>query len=195
MSHHCSVNNPILNLIPNNLKGITILDCGFGYGYWGYSFKVRKDGDPVLIGIEIFAPYIEKVKKTGIYEHLIYSDIRCCPLREYSVDYIIAIEILEHIKREWGLKLINELYNICKYNIIISTPFGFLPTKGYDENEHQIHKASFFPKDFKEKGFSVIIINKKTIPRSLKIFIKIRNMVLRKNYEQKQIIAYKSKVN
>ena len=58
------------------MDGYGIVDFGFGYGYWGYSIKIRKDGNPTLMGLEIFPSYIGKVRKTKIYDHLILGDIR-----------------------------------------------------------------------------------------------------------------------
>ena len=193
MSHHHSINNQVLNLVPQKVDGCGILDFGFGYGYWGHSIKVRKDGDPTLVGLEIFPPYIEKIRKTKIYDHLVLGDVRYYPFRSGSVDIVIATEVLEHIEKEQGLRLIDELFDLCRKRVIISTPLGFMRTKGYDDNKHQIHKSAYYTEEFTKRGYNVRIIRMQPLPRLIRIFEYIYRKLKGWYATRKQIVACKVK--
>jgi len=191
MSHHYSINNPILNLIPKDIDKCIILDFGFGYGYWGYTIKIRKDGDPKIIGLEIFPPYVKKVYKTKIYTHIVIGDIRYYPFKKEIADIVIATEVLEHIERESGLRLIDKLFDLSRNLTIISTPLGFMKTKGYDDNKHQIHQSAYKAEDFTKKGYYVKIIRIQPLPRIVRIFNQIYRKLRGRNTIRKQIVAHK----
>ncbi len=97
MSHNPSIDRPVMNLIPDDIDGIIILDVAHGLGSWGYQMRTKKKGNPILIGLDIWPPYVEKVNQMNIYDELIICDARKPPLRSRSIDIIIACEILEHI--------------------------------------------------------------------------------------------------
>jgi len=38
-------------LLPDNIDGISILDCACGFGTWGFFIKSQKDGVPYIEGL------------------------------------------------------------------------------------------------------------------------------------------------
>lgn len=76
--------------------------------------------------------------------------------KENEFDAIFALDLIEHIEKEDGKKLINKLIKISKDLIIIYTPNGFLPQKGTIDNPYQEHKSGWDITDFKAFKFEVV---------------------------------------
>jgi len=76
-----------------------------------------------------------------------------------SFDCVLASDLIEHLTKEDGLKLIDMMEKIAKNKIIIFTPNGFLSQGEYDNNPWQIHKSGWTVKEMKEKGYEVIGID------------------------------------
>ena len=76
--------------------------------------------------------------------------------KENEFDVVVALDLIEHIEKDDGKKLINKLIKISKDLIIIYTPNGFLPQKGTIDNPYQEHKSGWNIKDFKAFKFKVM---------------------------------------
>lgn len=57
------------------------------------------------MGIDIFRPYLEEVRRKGVYHDLILGDVRFLPFKEKSFDAVICMEVLEHLERQDGERL------------------------------------------------------------------------------------------
>ncbi|MFA6513916.1 MAG: class I SAM-dependent methyltransferase [Patescibacteria group bacterium] len=77
-------------------------------------------------------------------------------LPEESVDTIFILDVIEHLDKNEGERLLKETEKIAKKQIIIFTPLGFLPQKsenkkdawGMDGGDWQEHKSGWLPEDF-----------------------------------------------
>jgi hypothetical protein len=77
-------------------------------------------------------------------------------LPENSVDTIFILDVIEHIEKEKGEKLLKATEKIAKKQIVIFTPLGFLPQEnsgkkdgwGLDGGDWQSHKSGWLPSDF-----------------------------------------------
>jgi len=164
VSHADILTNPILELIPEG--HFTILDIACGFGDWGHLIKTRKNGSYHLTGVEIWTPYLERLKRLKIYDELIEADVRYYETsRKY--DIIIACELLEHLKREEGFKLLDTLESACDLRIIISTPHGLTDQSALDENDFQRHISAWFREDFKNRGYKIKVIRQPLRPKRL----------------------------
>lgn len=74
-----------------------------------------------------------------------------------SVDSIFLLDVIEHIEKETGKKILAQCERIARQQIIIFTPYGFMPqhvdheTKdawGLSGNSVQEHISGWTPKDF-----------------------------------------------
>ena len=121
-----------------NIQPTSILDCGVGFGKWGflcrecldiYAGRVFPEEWKVRIeGIEIFKPYIENFLWLGkIYDSIIIGDMReILPqlLQEKKqFDLIIACDVIEHIPKEDALECIKTMKALANH-IILSIPIG-----------------------------------------------------------------------
>ena len=107
------------------------------------------------VGAELFEPYLKESRKAGIHNEYILLDIRKIEFKPKSFDCVLGLEILEHLTKEEGYKLIKKMESVAKRKCIISTPNGFLPQEKHDLNKLQIHKSGWTVDDFKNLGYKV----------------------------------------
>ena len=78
-----------------------------------------------------------------------------------SVDSIFLIDVIEHLDKDVGKKLLLETQEIAKYQVIVFTPWGFMPQEhpsgkdswGLDGVSWQEHKSGWLPEDFEGDGW------------------------------------------
>jgi ubiquinone/menaquinone biosynthesis C-methylase UbiE len=92
--------------------GRCILDIGCASG--GYVNELLKRGYNVY-GIDLFLRPIQK----SITNRLILGDATDLPFRENSFDTILLFNVLEHVD---DIKVLSEVYRVCKQNIVFSVP-------------------------------------------------------------------------
>jgi len=137
-------------------EGTTILDVGCGR--CSPLKDVRKKC--YKVGLDIYEPYISKSKKLRIHDEYVVGDARTLPFPSNSFDYVIAIEVIEHLTKSDGLKMIKEMERIAKKKIILTTPNGFLPAyAGPEDNPSEKHISGWTVNEFKQLNFSVYGLN------------------------------------
>lgn len=66
------------------------------------------------------------------------------------------MQVIEHLPKEKGFKLLTQVEEIGKKQVIISTPMGIHRQEEYDGNQLQEHQSFWLPNDFKKYGYEVI---------------------------------------
>jgi SAM-dependent methyltransferase len=135
-------------------KEYSFLDvgCGNGSGLDRFVGKFTLN----ITGIDIFQPYINKLKNTGRYVNLVIGDIRYLPFKPKSFNSILCTEVIEHLTKDEGLHLLSQFEIVARKSIIITTPSGFLKRQKHDGNLHQLHISGWSPQDFIDLGYKVI---------------------------------------
>lgn len=105
----------------------SLLDLGCGYGWFALRIRTELEhGSKVyLVGCDIHEPYLMKIKDLGLYDDLVACDVRMAPFRRKSVDLILATDLIEHMEKKDGTKLLRDTMIIGRKAVIISTPLGF----------------------------------------------------------------------
>lgn len=76
---------------------------------------------------------------------------------DLSVDTVLALDLIEHLKKEDGFELLKEADRVAKKQIIFFTPLGFVSNEQTDSNtdawglhgkELQKHRSGWLPEDF-----------------------------------------------
>lgn len=75
---------------------------------------------------------------------------------ERSVDSVVLLDVIEHLEKEEGRRLLAQTEKIARQQIIIFTPLGFLPQHhpdgkdawGMDGGIWQEHRSGWEPEDF-----------------------------------------------
>ena len=177
--HPHSLNSVILKLLPSNLDGIKILDCGCGIGEWGFLMRTRLKGRPILYGIDRKAKYIDKIEKLNIYDALFVDDVlnidKIFPKNHFHI--ILAIEVLEHLEKKDGYIFLKKIEKVCSGRIILSTPNGYLKCV--------THKCGWNESELKSLGYKTFRIPYTRLPRTLlfvnelrRIFLGVKNQLI-----------------
>jgi SAM-dependent methyltransferase len=187
------MNKPVLEIIPDNLDGLKILDVGFGYGEWGLMLRTRKKGNPYIVGIDIFKPYYDKQKPLRIYNEIHNINALDYPKGvQETFDIILVSEVIEHIEKKEGYQLLSKLDTLCTSLLIVTTPRGeTFHGKAVDENIHNCHISGWELQELQELGFNTQTVDKTPLPKILRLVDKIRRFLFALPRHPQQIIAWK----
>jgi len=164
----------VLEFIPSDLNRMLVLDVGCAKGYLGYQIRTKKSGNPTVLGLDLWVPYIKEVRSfhadyVRIYDDLIMADARYMPFRGQVFNLLIASELLEHLPREDGFRLLKEMERISKDRIITSTPSRFFEQEQLDNNPYQRHVSRWKEEDFVKSGYEVKVVYGKSLNLGEKI--------------------------
>ncbi len=136
----------------------TVLDLGCGDGtLMGFLSKGEKWQ---ITGIDIYQKAIEGARKRNTYYKLIRGDllktIQNNNLKS-KYDVVFFSQVIEHVTRNQGEKILDEIEKLAKKRIIVGTPRGFMeqPHEFLDGNPHQVHKSGWSIEDFSSRGYKV----------------------------------------
>lgn len=147
------------------IEGYKILDIACGKGKWGYLLRVdfwytssgksSKKQVEYLIGTDVFQPYLNFVKKHEVYDDVILCDALHLPFKDQSFDTSLAIEVIEHLKKKDGDKLLNEAERVSGKSVIITTPHNPFRQDSLNGNVHQTHISKWSAKEFEVRGYNI----------------------------------------
>lgn len=132
----------------------TVLDLGCGP-----SSPIRNlPRDFHSVGIDIFEKSIEESKEKCIHDEYFVMDTLDIEqkFQPNSFDCVIAIDLIEHLKKEDGIELIRLMEKMAKKKVVIFTPNGFLFQQEHDGNLWQIHKSGWSVPEMRRMGYKVI---------------------------------------
>jgi len=128
----------------------SVLDLGCGDNSLIQYYNI-----PFSVGVEIFEPYLQKSKKRSIHNQYIKLDIRKIEFKPKSFNVVLCGEVLEHLTKEDGYRLIKKMKKWAKNKIVITTPNGYLWQDGYDGNLLQEHRSGWSVKELEKLGFKI----------------------------------------
>lgn len=131
-------------------KESSILELGAGYGFFLYFLK--ENGFNNIFGIDISSEPIEIAKKNGI-NNIIYADIQdFLSSKEKAYDLIVAIDVLEHFKKEEVFNLLQKIYSSLREEgiLLLQVPNGDYPFGGGYQHGDFTHETTFTPKNMRQ---------------------------------------------
>lgn len=134
----------------------SVLDVGCG------ELSPLKDVNKKLfsVGVDIHKESIEKSKKNKIHSKYCLSNVLDIDkkFKDKSYDAVIALDLIEHLKKDKGNELLSKMEKIAKKKIIIFTPSGFLLQSKEEimKNPYQEHLSGWTPLEMRKKNYSVI---------------------------------------
>lgn len=130
----------------------TILDVGCGNNS-PISFLEEKY---TTVGVDAYKPSIEESKKRKIHNAYILGDIKRLStlVKKKSFDAVLALDVIEHLKKDDGYKLLDNMEKAARKKVILVTPNGFIPQYNKD-NKLQAHLSGWTVEDFKNRGYHV----------------------------------------
>lgn len=148
------------------VEGATVLDLGCGFGHWGHLLRTHyHSDDPGLAarvtGVDIHPGNVAFCRSTGVYHALECTDALEFLARQgaRAFDTVIATELIEHLPKQGGERLLDELARVAGRVAVLSTPNweylrpGAATMTGY--NEHEAHVSSWTADEFRRRGYTV----------------------------------------
>lgn len=135
--------------LKRELKGCrSVLDLGCGLDSPIKYCKVKYS-----VGVDAYKPYLEESKKKKIHNKYVSGDITKVKFRPKSFDSVILIDVLEHLKKEQGKKLLKKAEKWAKKKVVFSTPNGYLPQRNIDKNPFQAHRSGWRVRELEKLGY------------------------------------------
>jgi len=105
-------------------KEDSILDIGCGIKTFVKFLRCKK-----LVGFDIYKDYLEEGDILGDVKELDKL------VSESSFDVVLCFDLIEHLTKEEGFKLIKDMLKVCREKIIIFTPTEWTDNKDGVENK------------------------------------------------------------
>jgi SAM-dependent methyltransferase len=130
------------------------LDIACGFGKWGR--LVRKGSyASYLVGLDIWKPYLAKLKAQHIYDDLVLADAANLPFNERSFDVVTVCEIIEHLPRKQGLIMRMYCEKTAREKVVLSTPNYQFRQDAAKGNPFEEHISFWKDSDLKKAGYRV----------------------------------------
>jgi hypothetical protein len=110
------------------------------------------------VGIDGYQPALDEAKRLNTQDELVHGDVGGLTrlFRPGQFDACIAMDVIEHLSKEDGLKLMADMELIARKKVIFFTPSGFLPQKHATDNDLQEHLSGWEADEMKRHGYDVI---------------------------------------
>ncbi|MFH1523134.1 MAG: methyltransferase domain-containing protein [Patescibacteria group bacterium] len=133
---------------------ITLLDLGCGKKSPIELFSKKIE---YSLGVDGFEPYINESKKAKIHSEYMLSNVlgACEKFSNNSFDCVMALDLIEHLSKSDGEKLIKAMERIARKIVVIYTPNGYLKQEKFDENIGQFHLSGWKVEEMKNIGYKV----------------------------------------
>ncbi|MDZ7860516.1 MAG: class I SAM-dependent methyltransferase [Candidatus Krumholzibacteriota bacterium] len=128
----------------------SVLDLGCGF-----NSPVKRCGVPFSVGVDLFDSYLRESSDKRHHSQYVKADIRKVEFQPKAFDAVIILEVLEHLTKDDGQKLLEKAETWACKKIIISTPNGYLSQNGYHSNPLQKHISGWTTKELEELDFKV----------------------------------------
>ncbi len=130
----------------------TVLDIGCGER----SLIQRFDWDE-SVGVDAHQKSVDNARARGTHDRLVCANLMELDqhFSENSFDVVVALDVIEHLPKEAGWKLLEAMGRIAKKRVVICTPNGFMPQPAND-NPFQEHVSGWSFEELTDAGYSVV---------------------------------------
>jgi len=138
--------------IRSALRGCkTVLDVGCGT-----NSPMRLFTGLHLVGMDGHEPSLAKARENGTHDEYLLANVNelVNTMTSRRFDACVAFDVIEHLNKEDGWKFMEDLERLVTKRVIISTPNGFLPQRGQN-NDLQEHLSGWTASEFRSRGFKV----------------------------------------
>lgn len=135
----------------------TLLDVGCG----SYSPVRSFNKNIYTVGVDTFEPSIEESRRKGIHNDYVLANVLDIEkhFKPVSFDIVVACDVIEHLKKEDGYKLMDVMEKVAKHKVIFFTPNGYLEQGDRFKNPWQVHLSGWSAEEFQKRGYNVYGIN------------------------------------
>jgi hypothetical protein len=136
----------------------TLLDVGCGRNSPLGRFR-RKP--PRTVGVDLYPDWIAESRDKGIHDEYEVLDATTIGHRfgHGSFDVVLCCDLLEHLDREDGEKLLAQAEMVARHRVVILTPNGFVEQDATWGNPHQVHRSGWTAGEMQTRGYTVNGVN------------------------------------
>lgn len=133
----------------------SLLDVGCGSASPVYLATRRI---PHSVGVDGYAPALEQSRAQGLHRDYRHLDVMTIgdAFKPRSFDVVVCSEVIEHVSKDDGYRLMISLERLARKRVIIATPNGFVPQAAHDGNRLQEHLSGWRVWDFEDRGYRVL---------------------------------------
>ncbi len=130
----------------------SVLDVGCGA-----SPTMRQIGVSHPVGVEGYKPSIDQARKLNTHDEIIEADVRELGrhFQPGEFDACIALDVIEHLAKPDGIKLMQDMERVASKKVIFFTPCGFLPQRHASNDDLQEHLSGWEPAEMRKYGYDV----------------------------------------
>lgn len=127
--------------------------CGSDSPVKYFSKKIKR-----CVGVDLFQPSIDRSRGKEIHNEYHLMNVLEIGnfFPEKSFDCVVASDLIEHLEKKDGFKLIEIMEKLAKKKVIVFTPNGFLEQREYDGNKYQVHLSGWEIEEMKKLGYKLI---------------------------------------
>lgn len=153
---HC-LHNPSLLALLGELRPVmreceTVLDVGCGD-----SSPLRFLSGPKMVGVDGYAPAVDKALRNGTHDEVVLGDVKQIGgiFKDRRFDACIALDVIEHLPKSEGWKMLESMERLATRFVIIFTPNGFVPQRSKD-GDLQEHLSGWEASEMRDRGYCVL---------------------------------------
>jgi SAM-dependent methyltransferase len=130
----------------------SVLDIGCGP-----SPTMRQLGVVKTVGVDGYAPSVAEARRQNTHDELVQCDIRDLSkqFEPRQFDACVALDVIEHLTKADGLKLMADMERIARKRVLFLTPSGFLPQGNTEKGDLQAHLSGWSPREMEKLGYRV----------------------------------------
>jgi hypothetical protein len=180
-SHFGHVSALLAEVLATKPPITSALDAGVGWGRWGmllrealdvYAGRVyRAEWRLRLDGVEVWQPYLDAWPwLAGIYSSILHGNVAALDLAACypeGHDLVVAGDVLEHLTREAGERVLRALHAHARRLLLVSLPLGggWLNNVVVAGNDYERHRAAWTAADVDRVLPGRVIDRRYTLPR------------------------------
>lgn len=165
----------------SSFNPLSLLDVGCGFGRWGFLIREAQDICKErykksewltrIDAVEVFKDYICP------HHEYIYNNIYIMKIQNYlkkmpRYDVIVAGDVIEHLDKSEGEKIIHSLLSKTNKALIVAMPLGDNWTQGeFFGNIDETHRSIWYRKDFIRLKYSYIKVFKPTVNQDYAVVV------------------------
>jgi SAM-dependent methyltransferase len=110
-----------------------------------------------IVGVDGYAPALEEARSHGTHNEYFLGDVtRIIPLfPARKFDACIALDVIEHLHKEDGWRMVDDMERLAMKRVVIFTPNGFVPQKSKD-GDLQEHLSGWTADEMRSRGYRVL---------------------------------------
>ncbi len=137
-------------LRPLLVPGARVLDVGSSDGSGSALLKQRR-----VDAVDIHRPSLEAARAAGVRGVCVQADMMALPFADGSYDVVTALDVIEHLPKDSGWALLDELERVCRGHLVVMTPHGFVEQPAAPDQPWMEHLSGWWPDDFRTRGYEV----------------------------------------